>query len=202
MEEIEQRAESVLARVPDWIWNGEELPVPVEDIADSCFGLLIREADDMSAAPGAPELQPGQSISGLLLAGPGEIWVNAAEARKWPARRRFTIGHELGHWVLHCDLGRTTKEEVHCRGETLTEEGAVEEDGGKPKLAPASRYPQRELDANQFSAAVLMPKALVESEHAWLDGDVRRLAEAFGVSAIAMEKRLWFLERYLKAGLG
>src|SRR3954469_20197079 len=57
VEGIEQQAETVLAAVPDWIWNGEELPVPVENIADSCFGLLIRDAEDMTAAPGAPQLR-------------------------------------------------------------------------------------------------------------------------------------------------
>ena len=73
IEEIEQRAERVLARVPSWIWDGESLPVPVEDIADSCFNLLVREVDDLSAAPGAPELGPDQSLSGLLLPAQGEF---------------------------------------------------------------------------------------------------------------------------------
>ena len=43
-------------KFPEWIWNGEELPVPVENIADSHFGLLVRDVEDMSSAPGAPEL--------------------------------------------------------------------------------------------------------------------------------------------------
>lgn len=51
----------------------------------------------MGTAPGAPALAHGQSLSGLLLPVRGEIWVNAEEARQWPPRRRFTIGHELGH---------------------------------------------------------------------------------------------------------
>ena len=80
----------MLASVPDWIWNGDTLPVPVEHIADSCFGLHVRDVGDLSAAPGVPSLGEGQSLSGLLLPGVGEIWVNAAEARDWPARRRFT----------------------------------------------------------------------------------------------------------------
>ena len=41
-------------------------------------------------------LPPDAGLSGLLLPAAGEIWVNAAEAREWPPRRRFTIGHELG----------------------------------------------------------------------------------------------------------
>ena len=45
MEGVAQRAEELLAEVPDWIWDGETLPVPVEDIADSHFGLLVRDVE-------------------------------------------------------------------------------------------------------------------------------------------------------------
>jgi len=78
---IEERAEAVLERVPSWIWDGRTLPVPVDHIADSCFSLLVREMDDLRAAPGVPDLPADQSLSGLLLPGLGEIWVNATEAR-------------------------------------------------------------------------------------------------------------------------
>src|SRR5437763_474967 len=106
MEEIERLAEEFLARVPGYIWNGETLPVPIEEIADSHVGLLVRDVEDLGAAPGAPQLDEGQSLSGLLLPTRGEIWVNAAEAREWPPRRRFTIAHELGHWRLHREVDR------------------------------------------------------------------------------------------------
>src|SRR2546423_574817 len=77
VEGIEAHAERVLAGVPEWIWDGESLPVPVEDIVDSCFGLLVRDVEDLSAAPGCPKLEPGHTLSGLLLTARGEIWVNA-----------------------------------------------------------------------------------------------------------------------------
>jgi hypothetical protein len=48
VEEIEARADRLLTRIPDYIWDGETLPVPIDDLADSGFGLLIREADDLS----------------------------------------------------------------------------------------------------------------------------------------------------------
>ena len=63
MEAIERRAGEVLETVPSWIWDGERLPVPIDDIADTCFGLLVRDLDDLSVAPGAPRLEPGQSLS-------------------------------------------------------------------------------------------------------------------------------------------
>jgi hypothetical protein len=105
--DVISEAERVLDAAPGYVWDGERLPVPVEDIADSVFGLLVRDVKDMATAPGAPALQDGQALSGLLLPGRGEIWVNADEARQWPPRRRFTIGHELGHWVMHRAPGRS-----------------------------------------------------------------------------------------------
>ena len=75
-------------------------------------GLLVRDVADLTTAPGAPELAPGQSLSGLLLASKGEIWVNASEGKQWPPRRRFTIGHELGHWRLHRKPGQQS---LFCR---------------------------------------------------------------------------------------
>jgi IrrE N-terminal-like domain len=181
LEEIEQQAETVLAEVPDWIWNGEELPVPVENIADSHFGLLIRDVEDMTIAPGAPELRDGQSLSGLLLAGPGEIWVNAEEARQWPGRRRFTIGHELGHWVMHRAQGQQS---LFCRhAEVDEQEGESEHD----------RASEIEREANAFAAAFTMPAHLIREHYERLRHEPdchARLCKLFNSSGAAMGHRL------------
>jgi hypothetical protein len=175
-EAIEARADAVLRKTPPWIWDGETVPVPVEDIADSLFGLLVRDVKDMSAAPGSPPLDPGQSISGLLLPGPGEIWVNADEAQQWPGRRRFTIGHELGHWILH----RTGDQSLFCRHGSIEEAEPAE---ARPPL------PITEQEANLFAAALLMPPRLLRREYE-VDHDFERLREAFGTSGAAMGRRL------------
>lgn len=70
--EIEARAEHVPSRVPSFIWDGERLPVPIEDIADSRFGLHVRDLDDLHAAPRVPELPAHEGLSGLLLPARGE----------------------------------------------------------------------------------------------------------------------------------
>ena len=105
-------APRLLAEVPDYIWNGETLPVPIEDIADTHVGLLVRDVEDMTTAPGAPELADDQSLSGLLLAEPGRDLGQRRGGKQWPPRRRFTIGHELGHWRLHREPGQQT---LFCR---------------------------------------------------------------------------------------
>ena len=155
MDEIERRAESVLAELPDYIWDGDRPPIPVEEIADSHFGLHVCEKSpaEMRAAPGCPALDDGVTLSGLLLPSLGQIWVNADEAAQWPGRRRFTIAHELGHWVLH----RRGQQALFCR------KGTVAED---PAPAPREPLPEPEREANAFAAALLMPAPLVERLYA------------------------------------
>jgi len=176
MEEVEAHAEGVLASVPAWLWDGESLPVPVEDIADTLFGLLVREVGDLRAAPGVPSLHETQSLSGLLLPDRGEIWVNAGEAQQWPTRRRFTIGHELGHFCLHQQRGAA----VWCRT------GCVEEERRKASLPP---LPIEEEEANAFAAAILMPARLIR-RHYRRGMDFFALCQRFGASGSAMGKRL------------
>lgn len=178
VEELERSAGEVLDGVPDWLWDGESLPIPVEDIADSVFGLRVREVEDMASAPGAPEVEAGQTISGLLLAARGEIWVNAAEAREWPPRKRFTIAHELGHYLLH----RSGQQALFCR------HGAVEEGASRPRL------PVAEVEANAFAAALLMPAPLVRERRSACGGDIDQLCLDFASSKRAMKRRLASLD--------
>jgi len=200
---VEAAAERELARVPDWLWDGVDAPVPVEAIADSHFGLLVDEGTDLAAlaALSGGDGGPGGTVSGLLLPDRKEIWVDAGEAARAPGRRRFTIAHEIGHWVLHCLHGAAgTGRPVHCRAAEVREGGAADRaEADRPPLAPGPRvrparsYPPSELEANGFAAALLMPPALVVREHERLKGDCPALACAFGVSRLAMERRLWFL---------
>ncbi|HEV2752900.1 MAG TPA: ImmA/IrrE family metallo-endopeptidase [Solirubrobacteraceae bacterium] len=175
MQRADEHAQRVLACVPEWIWDGETLPVPVEEIADSVFGLLVRDVEDMSAAPGAPALASGQSLSGLLLASRGEIWVNAQEARTWPTRRRFTIGHELGHWELH----RDGQQSLFCRRTAVDEQPP-----------PQPSVVDIEEEASRFAAALLMPAWLMVREHARVGGDLDRLITTFRTSGVAMTRRV------------
>jgi hypothetical protein len=183
-EELEDRAESLLAEVPGYIWDGESLPVPVEDIADTHVGLLIRDVENLSTAPGAPDLSSTQALSGLLLAGKGEIWVNASEGKQWPPRRRFTIAHELGHWRLHRKPGQQS---LFCRKASVSEDDAEQPKQERKKLPPI------EAEANTFAAALLMPRHLMREHYERLKHDDdchRRMCGLFAASQVAMGKRL------------
>jgi hypothetical protein len=175
MQDIERLAEDFLAQVPTYVWDGDALPVPIEEIADTYVGLLVRDVDDLGAAPGAPELAEGQALSGLLLPALGEIWVNAGEAREWPPRRRFTIAHELGHWNLH-----RHDQSVFCRSNMIEPATTSQRTG----------LPPREEEANVFGAAVLMPARLISEQYVRCDRDFARLCERFAASGAAMGRRL------------
>lgn len=189
--DVISEAERVLDAAPGYVWDGERLPVPVEDIADSVFGLLVRDVKDMATAPGSPALQEGQALSGLLLPGRGEIWVNADEARQWPPRRRFTIGHELGHWVMHRAPGQQS---LFCRRTSVDESSRQPLFCRRTSVDESSRQPHRDRDieeeASAFAAELLMPRMLFVREHARLNGDVEALCRAFDSSRAAMERRV------------
>jgi Zn-dependent peptidase ImmA (M78 family) len=136
-------------------FGGDELPVPVEAIATDQLGLHVSEADL-------------NGVSGLLYPVRRHIVLNQAESLP---RKRFTLAHELGHWICQCQDGQAV--EVYCRAEDVT-------------LDPDARAVERE--ANVFAAELLMPESAVRD--AWT-GDADACAASFGVSGEAMRWRLY-----------
>jgi hypothetical protein len=160
----EPRAHAVRERYLT-LFGGDELPVPVESIAEDLLGLHVEERWDID-------------VSGMLLPAERRIVLNAAEAPRdvAPLRRfRFTIAHEIGHWVCHCLEGRVPSlEPSYCRAVDLTD--------------AADRAIERE--ANVFAAELLMPEPAVRE--AWSDlEDVAACAARFDVSPTAMQWRLY-----------
>ena len=179
MEEIELRARRILEELPDYVWDGSKPPVPVEEIADTHFGLHVcdKAPQEMREVPGCPPLGADETLSGLLLPSLGQIWVNADEAVQWPPRRRFTIAHELGHHVLH----RTGQQSLFCRK-------AMVDPVDKPATTKPP-LPVTEEEANVFAAALLMPAELIELYYR-RNGDFGWLCEVFASSGAAMSRRL------------
>lgn len=93
------------------------------------------------------------------------IYTNAKHRK---TRRRFTIAHELGHYVLHRDeIGE---------GEGITDDALYRSRLGGPL----------ERQANRFAANLLMPRDLiVEAINQGVDS-VEKLAAKFEVSRSAM----------------
>lgn len=165
MQDAEREAQRLLAQ------HGiTKAPVPVEDLA-RCAGTQVRYR------------KFDGDISGLLLrTDEGTVvGVHALHAR---TRQRFTIAHELGHFLLH-DGRPAIVEHLH-------RSTRVNYRDGMSALATDTE----EIEANQFAAALLMPGQMVEDEFAELIGRhtderiVELLARRFQVSPQAMRFRL------------
>ena len=149
----------------------DRLPVDLDAVATS-LGLRILYAE-------LPE-----DVSGLLVCGPAGNFV-VVQGSDHPNRQRFTLGHEIAHHFLKHQFA--PGEHVHVdRGHYISQRGPRSSTGLDPK----------EIEANQFAAALLMPSRLIRQEVSklgtthLLDHHVSSLAETFGVSEQAMIIRL------------
>lgn len=138
-------------------------PVKVIPVAKE-FGISVYVSDDMA-----------DNISGMIKKDVGRggdsgyaIFVNDRHAN---VRKRFTIAHEIGHYVLHKDL----------IGDGIVEDALLRATGLTNSI---------ERQANAFAADLLMPWALLEQ--ATVDGfsSIEAMADAFEVSNDAMSYRV------------
>jgi Zn-dependent peptidase ImmA (M78 family) len=144
------------------LFGGPTVPVPVESIAEDFLGLSLHESD-------------GLPYSGMLIPASREIWVNAAE-HEYAGRPRFTVAHELGHWIHHV-IGARDPAPVYCRASDVR---------------PENGAPDYERDANVFAAELLMPEDEVRAQWARAP-TIAAVAEAFDVSELAIHWRLYNL---------
>lgn len=176
---IESEVGSVLSAVPDYVWNKRDLPVPIEEIAREVYGLRVVKVDQAQMREVTGDDSEDGYVSGLLLTGIGEIWICSWEAGQdsWgPQRTRFTVGHELGHFVMH----QARHPRIFCR--SVAGEDAPEEE-------PVPR-PLPEVEANTFSGALLMPADAFRTRMGRLDSNPDRLRDLFLVSRKAAVRRI------------
>lgn len=161
------------------------------------------------------EEQDDEQLAGFLYATP-RVGTIFAERTHQITRRRFTVAHELGHYLRHLrplfeflkSSGRETVVEI---SEVLTTEISNTEEGdeattGQPgtielfseeeaeRLLPPLEDMEREAD--EFAGELLMPAALVRESAKVYGKSLRekdlcwRLADEMLVSFAAMNKRL------------
>jgi Zn-dependent peptidase ImmA (M78 family) len=159
--EVERKARDLIAR------TGLVIPFDVEAAAES-LNLSVVQQDFES------------SVSAMLVVkdGHGVIGVNT---NHHPNRRRFSVAHEIGHYLLHRDSASVFVDAapVFFRDDTSSAGTA-----------------QQEVEANAFAAELLMPAATLrerleqQSVDPYDDAAVHRLARAFGVSTQALTIKL------------
>jgi hypothetical protein len=163
----------------------QTVPVPVERIA-KYLGAQVQFAPfdgDLSGLIYREEDEAGAPVATI-------IGINSSHA---PTRRRFTLAHEIGHFVLG-----------HLDGETLGQMHIDRKFKARDARSSQAVDPQ-EIDANAFAAALLMPAQLLREDFKKFRFDsiecfdyeddelASALAERYNVSLQAMLIRLYRL---------
>lgn len=135
----------------------KELNVKVEvrELPSSVAGFIIKEANESFPV----------------------IYVNSGDG---PQRRRFTIAHELGHYIQN----RDSKEMAYV--------------DNRDEMASTGTDP-KERWCNAFAAELLMPESVVKKY--WAQGwEFERIRELLNVSKAALANRLNSLDLIQHAG--
>lgn len=149
---------------------GGLIPVPVVDIAKK-LGLAIYEIDMPKIEGVVPS---GALIPNTIKDDEGKIipngWTILINEKETHTRKRFTIAHEIGHFLIHKDkafIDNFSSGEIFYRtGNSI-----------------------QEKEANYFAANLLMPEDKVKE--IWkLSSGPAEMADKFDVSEISMTFRL------------
>jgi Zn-dependent peptidase ImmA (M78 family) len=129
----------------------------------------------------AIEDKPVSSFAAMLLMHPDKAWGSIVVAQGTsPRRRRFSIGHELGHFLINSHRPRDGVQ-FTCSNADLRLENTREADRAK----------KMEAEANRFAAQLLMPPTRIRANLRSRQPDlaeVVRLADDFNVSKAAMAR--------------
>lgn len=157
---VEDRAREDAEKFAERYSPFNKFPVDVIDIADQ-LGIKIEYtylADD---------------VSGMIRVRPGDVPVIFVDERDSRARQRFTIAHELGHYVERTGLGKEDFAFVDRRGQD---------------------YDLHEFYADEFAGNLLMPRDVLERVMAERKNRLG-VATYFDVSPTALNKRLDRLDK-------
>jgi Zn-dependent peptidase ImmA (M78 family) len=171
--QIRDAVESLLAR-----HKITRAPVPVDKIAKE-LGIQIK----LDKVDG--------NLSGFIVRDKGKRTLIGANKSHHPNRQRFTIAHELGHYLLHA--GHT----VHL------DEGRVAFTVNLRSSESSKGEDNDEREANLFAAELLMPAKFLREDLEGVELDLlgnnkllAELAKKYSVSLQALTFRLTYL-RYI-----
>lgn len=135
-------------------------PLDIEWVATNLFGLQIKRMD------------LGDEASGFLneLDDHWCIFINKYENIR---RQRFTIAHELAHYILHKNKKNLAKDFIFFRDENNNDE---------------------EKEANEFAAELLMPEERVKDYIKNGCNTIKLLADKFNLSTPAVRYRAYKLK--------
>lgn len=162
-----------------YLENGENTPLPIS-IEDIILAQDIKIRDDASMGNEVIGKITFEGIQAVISINPNE--------NTYIPRRRFTLAHEFGHFVLHSNSGKRE---------------FIDLTSAMYRTEVSSIY---EIEANHFAACILMPKAILidrgielfesyksSNQDQTLDEFIRQLALDFRVSIQSMRFRLAYL---------
>lgn len=119
------------------------LPIPIEEIAESKLNLkIITEAN----------LKKDYDIDGFLTSDLSTIFIDFNLYLKFENRSRFTIAHEIGHFILHGEIFK--KMAINSTTDLYNRIESISDD----------EYGWLEYQAYSFASHVLVPKQQLIAE--------------------------------------
>ena len=149
--------------------------VDVRSLARALGATIKEEASD-------------SDVSGALFREHGNILIGVNSSHS-ETRKRFTIAHELGHLILHDDPVRIDHHYME-----IGQRSRMKPVAQRNQISSEARDP-REIEANRFAAALLMPTEFLERSLRGLrlpltSKEIAELSNQYGVSTQAMVFRL------------
>ena len=188
---LECIARQILNQYSPFYLNGNPQAVPLERIVEDVFGLRIEYARLTESADGelgrmiyddgyTTVYNPATENYELFKVSAGTILIDSrllADPKLY-GRYRYTLAHELAHWVLHKKLFCGTRTAAASYGENLSDNST-------------------EWQANHLAKALLMPMGQVKRAFFHLEmqrktgtDKLQTIADIFEVSPTAMKYRL------------
>lgn len=124
-----------------------------------------------------------ENISGKIEKKPDGKFVCYVNKKDSPTRQVFTIAHELGHYFRHrkfFETNSTLEEPLNPLYNTFQKDINHYSEDEK----------NREREANEFAAELLMPEIIVKKKWHELNHSLAKMAKYFNVSEMAMAFRI------------
>lgn len=168
-----ERQQDIDERIEKIIYEETGLRYPKDNLLDIAESLGVKvyvlDFSDYS--------EPNKGINGVIewnvdnANAKAKIYINKDYSSE---RRRFTLAHELGHFILHPNQ---KKLRVDIYDYSKDSQESIDE-----------------TEANYFAASLLMPKEEFYRMLNVSEGDIKLTAKYFGVSLSAVENRLQWLQ--------
>lgn len=135
------------------------------DLDALLFDYLYEKDDLVFADEEDLGTNDGEKVLGRTLPFAGRVEIcRSLKHSGNPGRYRFTVGHELGHWILHRPLFLAGRNQLELGfGNEAANEALVSVDGNIFST-PQQKVPREEYQANRFAVALLVNGKLLRGE--------------------------------------